>query len=157
MNLSQKQINNFKYWLSERGAELLPPTNSYEVVRFRCNHGTGVVYTGKKGNKFSDPFVSDAFSCYSNSKKWDGKFKTVRRVSGKHKRELLIRDGDECFYCGEVMPEDDITKEHLFSIAQGGRDHINNCVLAHKLCNDKAGHLPIIEKVKMREKMRELS
>jgi len=148
-----KKIESFKGWLSSQGCELLPSTNEFELIRFRSKLGTGVVYTGRRGVSVSAPFVSEAFDCFTNAKKWRGKGKPTKRCGGsKHKRQLIDRDGLCCFYCGNEFEPKDLTQEHLHAVTQGGSDRLENKVLACKPCNEEAGHLPIIDKVKLREK-----
>lgn len=46
----------------------------------------------------------------------------------------------------------DATLEHLVARAKGGPDHMDNLVLVHEECNKKVSNLPLIEKIKIREK-----
>ena len=63
-------------------------------------------------------------------------------------RALIIkRDGKACFYCGEVIPNEDITLEHLIARSRGGRDILENFVIAHSKCNNEMGVLPLNMKV----------
>lgn len=154
--LTQKEIPKFKSWLVSQGAEILPQTNEFEVIRFRCRIGTGVVYRNSKGkHSVSGPLVSDAYDAYKSCSKWVGKGKPTKRLQGsKKKRELLDRDGDQCFYCGFPLGSD-ITLEHLVAVNQGGPDRIENMVLAHERCNQEAGNLSVMDKVRLRERMHE--
>ena len=149
-------VGKFKNWLQSQGAEILTVTNDYELLRFHCNAGTGVVYRNKAGRtSTNNNFVDEAFQCWRQQKPLDWKAKPAKRKgASKKKNQLLLRDGDQCFYCGQVMADDDMTVEHLICISAGGLDRIENCVLAHDSCNNKAGHLSLIEKLKLRETMR---
>lgn len=153
--LTAARVQNFSKWLSHEGAEILPLTNEYEVLRFRCRLGTGVIYQNSRGShSVSGPLVNDALEAFSAGRKWAGKAKPKKRFGGsKRKRQLLDRDGDECFYCGGSL-ESDVTEEHLVAVNQGGPDRLENLVLAHFECNQEAGNLPVIEKVRLRERMR---
>ncbi|WP_413231881.1 HNH endonuclease [Paraburkholderia domus] len=62
-----------------------------------------------------------------------------------------------CFYCGETMPDDDTTIEHLVATTDGGTNHPSNLVLAHADCNVMAADLPVIGKVLLRERLRQKS
>lgn len=42
-------VKAFKAWLNECGAEVLPETNAYELVRFRCGAGLSIIYTNNRG------------------------------------------------------------------------------------------------------------
>lgn len=69
--------------------------------------------------------------------------------------QLLKRDGRECFYCGEEAGFDVVpTIEHLLSRAHGGPDTLENTTLSCKPCNEEAGDLSVIDKVRLREKKR---
>lgn len=147
-------IKRFSKWLVEQGAEILPITNEYEALRFRCAQGVGVVYRNRKGAfSVSGPLVSFAYDCMKGCKAWSGKGRPVKRRQGSAKKQqLLDRDGWLCFYCGEPL-EEDATIEHLVAVNQGGPDRLENMVLAHFACNQGAGSLPVIEKVRIRERM----
>jgi hypothetical protein len=135
--------------LMAAGAEILGPTNPYEVMRFRTVYGVGVVYRGRKGETWNAEAVA-ARDHIETSKK--GSLSPVaikgRRTDGGTVQALLIRDGDECFFCGDPL-EGDITVEHLVAVAHGGPNHISNLFLAHAACNQKAGHLAAPHKVRM--------
>jgi hypothetical protein len=68
---------------------------------------------------------------------------------------LRDRDGTDCFYCGDGMPEDDTTIEHILAKSDGGTDHPSNLVLTHADCNARASNMPVIRKVQLRERLRQ--
>ena len=82
----------------------------------------------------------------------------VANLNSDRKRQLVplveARDGKRCFYCGDPLGEDR-TLEHLLSLADGGTHHVNNLVLAHLKCNERAGDGPVMKKILLRENMRE--
>lgn len=73
----------------------------------------------------------------------------------KRRRNLISRlrerDGDCCFFCLREMTVQQMTLEHLLAEHKGGVDNIANLVLAHKACNEDAGHASLLEKIKIRE------
>lgn len=154
--IERKKLKQFESWLTSQGCEILPQTNEWEVIRFRSKLGTGVVYQKASGLlSVSSAFVTEAFECFVAQKKWAGKGKPTKRSGGsKAKRQLIDRDGLECFYCRETFNAGELTQEHLVSIVQGGPDRMENKVLACKPCNQEAGHLPVIDKVKLRDSKR---
>lgn len=160
--ISAGRVENFKKWLIAQGAEIQQPTNQYEILRFRAmggnyEHSTGVVYQGKNGCSVNNEMVLDAYDCYRNGGKWEGKATGKRKKSPqmpKLSKQLVDRDGNECFYCGLEMPKDDMTREHLVAVNQGGPNRLENMVLSHKKCNLMAGNMAVIDKVKLREEMR---
>jgi len=139
-------IDNFREWLLLQGAEILPKTNEYESLRFKGKE-VGVVYTS---GKTSNNYTIHAIKCFLKKQTWDGKPINVGRNSGykKEKAKLIIRDGLDCFYCGLPLC-DDITVEHLQPLVSGGKNTLSNMVLAHEKCNQEAGILTIVEKVRL--------
>lgn len=134
----------FKIWLQQNGAEILPPTNEYELVRFKGKE-KGVIYTS---GKTSSSYANQAILCFLQGKKWDGfPISTGRKTTyNKYKLPLIKRDGKDCFYCSESL-EEDITVEHLIPLTAGGKNLLSNMVLAHKECNNKQGNKSLAEKV----------
>lgn len=164
-----KRGEAFKAFLAERGCELLTPTNKYEVLRFKRAGRTNIVYRNAKG-RFTTvggdiELAVAAFT--STERKTVGRARIVMAIppaieakraklrgSSVHKA-LLARDGDRCFYCNSRLG-DDQTREHLVAAANGGSDRLDNLVLAHHACNVKAGELSLVDKIKLRDRMRKL-
>lgn len=77
-------------------------------------------------------------------------------------RKLKNRDGCNCFFCGNVIPRGRETIEHILPKTvskkhEGGLKIVNdlrNLALAHEECNSKAGSLSIVEKIRLRDKLR---
>lgn len=80
---------------------------------------------------------------------------TYAAASGDRKRKFRImeRDGLDCWLCGEPMPENDCTLEHLDPRARTGTNDPKNLVLCHQACNEKLGALPKEEKEAMKRAM----
>lgn len=72
----------------------------------------------------------------------------------KYKTNLAIRDGKECWYCGESMEKSDLTVEHLLAVSDGGSSNVKNLVLACAPHNKMADNMPISYKVNLRERLR---
>ena len=51
--------------------------------------------------------------------------------------------GGNCFYCKERVAAGDATIDHVEAEGVGGRDHIQNLLIACKPCNVAKGHKPI--------------
>lgn len=154
----KKTIKQFESWLAAQGLEQLPVTNQYEVFRFNSKKGVLVLYTGKRGYSANGHLLQHAFGHFQRNEQLPWRGKPSKRVNGsKTKRQLLTRDGNACFYCGIEMISGQtplsMTEEHLLSMLHGGNNRLENKVLAHKRCNERAGHLPIIEKIKLRDRM----
>jgi len=139
-------IDNFRSWLILQGAEILPRTNEYEELRFKGKE-VGVVY---KSGKTSNGYTLNAIKCFLKKQKWNGRPVNIGRKLGyrKEKMKLLERDGSDCFYCGLPL-EDDITVEHIIPLISGGKNILSNMVLCHEKCNQEAGILTIVDKVKL--------
>lgn len=136
----------FEAQLKRHGAEILGPTNLYEVMRFRTKLGVGVIYTGKRGESWN----AQAIAAREHLEAQKGSLAPVK-VSGSRPGKstvaaLLNRDGDGCFFCGLAL-DGDITVEHLVARGHGGPNHISNLYLAHEPCNQAAGHMSAPEKI----------
>lgn len=138
----------FAKQLKASGAEILAPTNPYEVIRFRTRLGVGVVYKGKRGETWN----AEALAAKDHLEHGRGTLAPVavkgRRTDRSTVSALLDRDGDLCLFCGLPLGGD-ITVEHLVPVAHGGPNHISNLFLSHAACNHEAGHLSAPEKVTM--------
>lgn len=154
--LEPKRLSQFADWLRNNGAEILAPTNEFELIRFRAANGTHIAYRNKTGTTIaaSGEGFMEAWRCHCGGQTWRAMPAQSKPVIGKRRRTLvaalITRDGDECFYCGSALGED-ITIEHLVGRTQGGPNHICNLALAHEACNKDGGSLSVVEKVRMRE------
>lgn len=158
MMLKPAEVKRFKKWLHSQGAEVLQPTNEYELIRYKSKSGIGVLYCGKKGQSVSSAKVSEAITSYKNGSKWNDKPNGTYRSAklSTHKNQLLARDGDCCFYCGKELGED-MTIEHILSLIHKGSNRLENMALTHSECNRKAGNLSVIDKIALRDSMRNLT
>lgn len=53
------------------------------------------------------------------------------------KKNVLIRDGFKCAYCGNNSRK--LTIDHIIPKSRGGKTSFENCVSSCKLCNNKKG------------------
>lgn len=139
-------LASFENRLKAAGAEILGPTNPYEVLRFRTSKGVGVIYTGRRGETWN----AEALAARDHLDAGKGSLAPVRVVGRRNGKStvaaLAARDGDACFFCGRPL-EGDITVEHLVAVAHGGPNHVSNLYLAHAACNQEVGHMAAPEKV----------
>lgn len=147
----RKKLPGFLEFLAARGAEVLQPTNEWEVVRFRAGGTTAVVYTNKTGSLRAQGVALEALNAFASNGSWHAGIATKRRNRSNHIDTLLSRDGDRCFLCRKPLG-DDITVEHLVPLAQGGPNRHANLALAHSACNLRMGHLSLMEKIALRDK-----
>ncbi|RKZ35932.1 MAG: HNH endonuclease [Gammaproteobacteria bacterium] len=54
-------------------------------------------------------------------------------------RELFLRDGHLCMYCGKEYRASALTRDHLIPLSRGGRDCWSNVVTACRGCNHAKG------------------
>ena len=162
-----EKLNPFRDWLVSQGAEIVKRSNEWELLRFRYGGLTGIAYTSLKMQgdvSAASEVMGKAWKQYKRGQPLSINVrKRKRRGNGHFVEPLIKRDGDECWYCGGDFPDEDEAKadpdrartvEHLVPITCGGPNHIANMVLAHFLCNDRAGHKSVAEKVRYREQLR---
>ena len=69
-------------------------------------------------------------------------FDTVQ-VPPLSNRELFLRDGYLCMYCGREFPPRMLTRDHVMPLSRGGRNCWSNVVTACRPCNHaKHAHTP---------------
>lgn len=155
--LKPKRSAAFAAFLTERGCDVLATTNPYEVIRFRANGRTNVLYRNNRGgSSITGPDIEPAAAAFATSSAWSPGI-AQKRPDGKRRRrfhqELYARDGDACFFCGGQLG-DDVTLEHFVPISHGGPNSLANLALAHGACNKAADAMSVAEKVRLRERMR---
>ena len=64
---------------------------------------------------------------------------------------MFDKQQGKCVYCGNVYQYDELQIEHMIPKALGGSDHIRNCQLACRHCNQAKGTMTDIE---FRQKIR---
>lgn len=140
----------FRDWLAANGAEVLEPTNEWELVRFKSGDGTGVIYFNAAGKvTFTGP-AAEAWNAFKSAKQWRAVPATKRaKRSSPVMQAIRARDGGHCFYCLLPVTVEDESEEHLVPVTAGGPNHISNKFLAHKVCNQRAGHMSAPEKIRM--------
>lgn len=153
-HLMKDEVEAFAEFLVAHGAEMLKPTNPYEVLRYRLDGMTFVLYRKETGAvSWTSPIL-----VHWQAHKEGRALSVVKKRPGGQQRQNLVRalferDGDECFYCGRPLG-DDITVEHILSKVHGGKGTRENCALAHEACNQAVDDLSIAEKIRRRDEMR---
>lgn len=142
----------FIAWLRANGAEVLPTTNSYEIARFIAHGRVNIIYEGRRGIR-SIGFAEECLRAFERGAMMNmGVTQKPRNNISRVKLALQQRDGSFCFFCLKAITEDTCTIEHLVARGKGGPDHQDNLALAHEKCNKDAANLPLMEKIKIREK-----
>lgn len=147
-----KRRANFEAFLIQRGAQILQPTNEWEVLRFKSSKGVSIVYRNAKDGLTWTGESADAWNAFTDNQSWRG-IKATKQPKNVDSllRAVLARDGEDCFYCFKPTTEHNRTLEHLVARTHGGPNHLSNLVLAHRKCNANAGHLSAMEKIRLRE------
>lgn len=147
-----KKEKKFITWLNKMGAEVLDPTNQFEVIRFKTQNGVSVIYTGKKGITFTGE-SKEAWHAFDAGRSWKAVDRKRKNLRAKKSR-LAARDGKKCFAHGTKRNFDDLTVEHLLNFSHGGNDNESNLVLMCKSANEELGNLPLAKKLEKIIKMR---
>lgn len=151
------KIEKFKTWLTARGAEVLQPTNEWEIVRFRAHGMISIIYAKKNG---STTFTGIAQTAWVEFESGASAMRFSQREPRQHRLDVIVRtlverDGPNCFYCGAELGDDlRPTKEHLVARTAGGPDHISNIFLSCLPCNREVGHMSAPEKIRFRDQKR---
>lgn len=145
----RKRLSAIKTWLSAAGAEVLATTNTWELLRFRANGDTSIVYHNRRGAVKMTGDAELALQAFFTAASWHANGKTKRIKSSTDVLTIRVRDGDDCFACCWEVRQEDETVDHLVAVAHGGPNHISNKVLMHAECNRKCGHMSAPEKVRM--------
>lgn len=146
------KLGKFETWLVEQGAVILPPTNQWEVIRFRTINGVSVVYTNKHGHLTFTGESNGAYKKFERGQEWKISDRKTKKLKA-HKARLATRDGKKCFFCEADLPFEELTIEHLVAVKYGGPDHDSNLCLACQPCNQKVDRWPVTQKMLYRDKM----
>jgi hypothetical protein len=148
----KKKLPRFSNWLMNAGAELLAPTNQWEVLRFRHGDKISIIYTNDRGEFNFAACDKQVLNAFLLGTPWNAGTRTKRKTSARSSdvRALLLRDGSNCFLCGFPV-DDDATIEHLVPLSAGGPNHLANYALAHARCNGIMGSRSLMEKIKLRD------
>jgi hypothetical protein len=144
-----KKATAFRDWLSGAGAQVLEPTNEWELIRFKAGATTSIIYRNKVGGVTYSGAAKEAWDAFKSGAPWRAIRPTTRRGMSPVIRTIRERDGDLCFYCQRTVGPDNESVEHLVSITHQGPNHISNLFLAHKGCNARAGHMSAPEKIRL--------
>lgn len=154
MSFSLKSLTvkkeKFLAFLTANGAELLTPTNEWEVVRFIAGGVTSVIYKTKTGQLTFTGESLVAFNAFKSAAQWRAMPRTGnKKKSPPRLQAIRERDGGYCFFCLKPVAVEHESEEHLVAMTHGGPNHISNLFLSHKICNSAAGHLSAADKIKI--------
>jgi len=63
----------------------------------------------------------------------------IRKEARFSRRNLFLRDGHQCQYCGAHPPRRELSIDHVIPRSRGGRDTWENLVIACQRCNVRKG------------------
>ncbi|WP_319798282.1 hypothetical protein [Nitrobacter sp.] len=155
----EEKVTLFRAFLTRSGCTVLDPVSQWEVLRFIVFGRINVIHRNRRGefSAAAGPDIDHAATAFLTGKPWSPIGRPKRLTSSARRQrirsQLLRRDGSKCFFCGSDLG-DDVTIEELLPVAHGGVRVLANCALAHAECNVKAGHLSVVEKVRLRDQMR---
>ena len=58
---------------------------------------------------------------------------------------IKIRKNNYYWYCGKIMATKELTKDHVFPRSKGGRNEMNNLIMACKTCNSSKGSMDLLK------------
>lgn len=91
-----------------------------------------------KSNKRSKVDVNSIIATYGNNKTLTNLY-----APPLNNRTLFKRDDHLCLYCGNKLKSENLSRDHITPLFQGGKDLWVNVVTACKRCNNaKAGRTP---------------
>ncbi|WP_198024365.1 HNH endonuclease [Asaia astilbis] len=146
-------------FVTERGGCVLTATSVWEVARFTGPGGVCIIYRNANGDLKWNQRAADSWEAWKAGRAWRA---TPRTKRGPRKRRikyenLTARDGHDCFYCGKPVSFEEFSIEHLVSLTHGGPDNLTNMAVTHRGCNATAGHLSVVEKVRLAEQTKGLA
>jgi 5-methylcytosine-specific restriction endonuclease McrA len=62
------------------------------------------------------------------------------KVISTHRREIILRDNNQCQYCSKELPSENLTLDHIIPKSKGGKNTWDNLVAACKKCNQRKGN-----------------
>jgi 5-methylcytosine-specific restriction endonuclease McrA len=84
--------------------------------------------------------------------------KKIHYFNAATKRNVLIRDGFACMYCGKKLTMNSVTKDHIQPTSRGGKDVLSNVVASCIECNGfKANRTPEEAGMRLRSQPRALT
>lgn len=142
----------FRLWLEQNGAEILSPTNPYEVLRFKAGDTTHIIYRNLKGRYTCDDKTKEIAGIFAQKLPWRAT-PALPRLKGKEVKSCYIkalvdRFGWACCYCDITLDPSTCTLEHFLALTHGGPNMIQNMGLSCAPCNQAVGHLSIVEKIR---------
>lgn len=87
----------------------------------------------KEIKSVKESFKLPAVIVLSRYVKFHFKIMTVRR------EDIMLRDKNQCQYCGKSLPKNKLTLDHIYPKSRGGQNTWLNLVAACKKCNQKKG------------------
>ncbi len=151
----EKHFKDFGIYLDWIGAERQKKTNEYEVERFIANEIVCVVYKSPKKQwyTFSNEEAQKVYQSFNDKQKINVTGTKRKRFEAEMKCRLQDRDGDYCFYTNVQLTPETMSIEHLIPVSKGGKNNLDNLVLCTVESNRYMADKPLVEKLKIRDKL----
>jgi hypothetical protein len=102
----------------------------------------------REGETGPGQLMSDMSQPFVGSPSIPGRFVTLdtdrvrpsrRLLPARIRRAVVERDGMVCQLCGHDIPNGDLHIDHIYPVARGGGDELDNLQAAHSRCNISKG------------------
>lgn len=167
MRLNPDEMRDFAAWLHRCGAEILEPARANEL--FRVGVGTDTVLSVhglESGDQLWPKALIELYTMFMAKNLFPklagtAMLRVPSALRQSRIRTLALRDGWVCWYCQcQLRPSwhrdaegAAATLEEICPRQVGGPPHLHNQVLACPPCNNTVANLPVVDKVKFRERM----
>jgi len=154
MTSQKESVERFAAWLEANGAEILPTTNQWELIRYKTKHdGLCVAYVNAKGRRSFPGKSAEHYAAFEKGVHLDRVSRPRRDQKDILLDQVIERDGPVCCLCGQFLNGDQ-TLEHWLNVSHGGNNHISNAGAAHTDCNTLMGNFAISKKINLRDRFR---
>lgn len=88
----KSDLKKFEKFLINSGAAIVPPTNPWELLRFKCPKGTGIVYKNKAGKTTYCGPARGAWNAFTKNQEWSfgGKIELPLSQGGLASNEKIV-------------------------------------------------------------------
>lgn len=157
-------LSNWNVWCTIKNTEFRCRELAYysckefylsEILRFFKNNGTSYgLLCRLKGDRFVSKYIEEEINKYRQEYGFNGTIKVIndckfkwkdrytpkpkrnRRISGKVRQNVLMRDNYTCQICGATVKDGaKLEIDHIIPKSKGGSDNENNLQVLCRQCN----------------------
>jgi hypothetical protein len=145
-----KDKEAFAQYLLSWGAEIQWPPNNYEILRYKLpDCGLVIIHTNARGQITMPTAAEEHYDAFKAGRPLKRQNRPGQKIRQSRVRKLLERDGPWCGVCNQKIEDETPTIEHYLSIGAGGSNDLANMCLAHGVCNQALGNLPVKQKIEL--------